>query len=318
MKRRGVLGVLGAAVAWPAALCAQAPRRSVLIGVLVPENPEPFLRALMGGLRDRGYIEGRNLRIEFRTAAGKTDRLNELAAELVRMKVDVLVAWQTPAAHALQRATRDLPIAISAGDPVGTGLIRSLSHPGGNITGVTGTTAELGGKTLELIRELLPGAKRVVVLANALDPFTRFFVKMLDDGSRALSMEIQTYTVRGADEFEGAFANAVKWRADAAVIQPSLPRQAAVTQTLKHKLPAVSPIRGFPEAGGLMAYAPNQLVLTRELAGYIDKIVNGAKPADLPVQQASIFELIINLRTAKALGLAVPRSLLLRADHVIE
>jgi putative ABC transport system substrate-binding protein len=310
--------MIGTAFAWPPVLFAQSPKRNVVIGVLVPENPEPFLRAFKEGLRERGYVEGRNLRIEFRTAAGKTDRLNELAAELVRLKVDVLVAWQTPAAHALQRATRELPIAISAGDPVGTGLIRSLSHPGGNITGVTGTTAELGGKTLELIRELLPGAKRVAVLANALDPFTRFFVKMLDDGARALSMEIQTYTVRGADEFDAAFADAVKWRAEAVVIQPSLPRQAAIAQTLKHRLPAVSPIRGFPDAGGLMAYGPNHTVLTRELAGHVDKLVNGAKPADLPVQQASIFELVINLRTAKALGLAVPRSLLLRADKVIE
>jgi putative ABC transport system substrate-binding protein len=307
--------LFGAALAWPAFARAQ---KGVLLGVLVPENPEPFFGALKQGLRDRGYFEGRNLRIEFRTAQGRTDRLPALAAELVGRNVDVLIAWQTPAAHAAQKATRDIPIAVSAGDPVGTGLVRSLARPGGNITGVTGTTAELGGKMLELIRELLPRAKRVAVLANAPDAFTPFFVKQIEDAAPGAAIELQPIRVRGAGEFDAAFARFVKWRADAVVIQPSLPRLAAVAQTLKHRLPSISPINGFPQAGGLMSYAADNVVLSRELAGYVDRILKGAKPAQLPVQQASIFQLIINIKTAKALGVTVPRSLLARADRVIE
>ncbi len=317
MQRRRILVLASAAATWPPALFAQAARK-VLIGVLVPETPEPFLAAFREGMRAHGYVEGRDMRLELRSAQGKPDRLPGLAQELVGMKVDVLVAWQTPAAIAAKQATSVIPIAISAGDPVGTGLIDSLARPGGNITGVTGTTAVLIGKTLELLRELLPALKRVALLANATDPFAVPFVSETADAARASSIALRTLSVRSADEFEGAFSEFLKWRAEALIVQPSLPRHAAVASAMKYRLPAVSPIRGFAEAGGLMSYAGDNRRLSRDLAGYVDKILKGVKPGELPVQQPTTFELILNLKTAKALGISVPRGLLLRADQLIE
>ena len=316
MRRRDFIVLLSGTAALPAPVWAQEKR--VLLGVLVPANAEPFFGALKEGLRAGGYVEGRNLRLELRTADGKPDRLPGLARELVGMKVDVLVAWQTPAVHAAREATTTIPIAMSAGDPVGTGLIQSLARPGGNITGVTGTTAEMGGKTLEVIREMLPSAKRVAVLANAADPFTKPFLQQIEQAARAVSVELRPIQVRGVHEFDAAFSEFQQWRADAVIVQPSLPREAAIRHTLKLRLPSISAIRGFPEAGGLMSYSASNVVLSRELAVYVDKLLKGAKPADLPVQQATVYELVVNAKTAKALGISIPRSLLLRADHVIE
>ena len=281
-------------------------------------NPEPFLGPLKEGLRSRGYVDGRNIEIELRNTQGKPELLPVMAAELVGLKPDVLIGWQTPAAHALKQATSTIPIVIMAGDPVGTGLVASLARPGGNITGLSATTAVVGGKTLELVRELLPSAKRVAVLANAKDPFTKPFLEQLQQAAPAMGVDVRAMGVSGREEFGGAFTEMVKWRADALVVQPSLPREQAIRLAAKHRLPAISPTRLFPEEGGLMSYAASVAPLYSEIGSYVDKILKGAKPGELPIQQPTTFELVLNVKTAKALGISFPRGLLLRADKVIE
>jgi len=321
MKRRDFIALIaGAALApslWPRAARAQQTKLP-RIGVLVPANPEPFWRLLREGLREHGYGEGQNIHFEFRSADGKSDLLPGLAAELVRLKVDIIVAWQTPAVTAAKQATTEIPTVMVAGDPVGTGLISSLARPGGNITGLSATTAELGAKTLELIRELLPSARRVAILANATDPFTKPFVGQIERGGRSLGIAIQTLQVRGTEEFAAAFTAMATERADAVIVQPSLPRKPALELALKHRLPPISPTPLFPAEGGLMSYSARQDDLYRRVAYYIDRILKGAKPADLPVEQPTKYELKINLKAAKALGVTVPSPILLRADEVIE
>jgi putative tryptophan/tyrosine transport system substrate-binding protein len=318
IARRQFISALGGAAAWPLAAQAQQPKLA-RIGVLIPANPEPFSSEFRAGLREHGYIEGQNIAFEFRSADGKPNLLRELAAELVRLKVDIIVASQTPAVTAARQATTEIPVVMApAGDPVGTGLISSLARPGGNITGLSSTTAELGAKTLELIREVLPSTRRVAVLANAADPFSRSFIELIEDGGRTLGIAIQTIRVRGVEEFDAAFAAMDKERADAVIVQPSLPRKPALDLALKHRLPAVGPTPLFPREGGLMSYAGNQNDTYRRAALYIDRILKGAKPADLPVEQPTKYELVINLKTAKALGLEVPAAVLARADEVIE
>jgi putative tryptophan/tyrosine transport system substrate-binding protein len=285
--------------------------------VLVVSNPEPFVGLLRQGLRARGYADG-ELQFEVRSAQGKLDALPGLAIELVEHKPDILVGWQTPPVHALKQATTRIPIVMMAGDPLATGVVTNLARPGGNITGVSSTAAALGGKTLELIRELLPEAKRIAILANARDPSTQPFLAQINEAGRAVAMETRSLLVHGPTEYSGAFAEFAKWRADALIVQPSLPRDAAISLALRHRFPSISPTSLFPAAGGLMSYAASVNPLYSEVAAYVDKILKGAKPGDLPVQQPTVFELVVNLKTAKALGIAVPRALLLRADKVIE
>jgi putative ABC transport system substrate-binding protein len=318
MRRREFIGALGCAAALPLAARAQQPKLP-RIGVLIPANPEPFWSEFRAGLREHGYIEGQNIAFEFRSADGKLDVLSMLAAELVRLKVDIIVASQTPAVTAARQATSEIPIVMAtAGDPVGTGLISSLARPGGNITGLSSTMADIAAKTLELFREMLPSARRVAVLANAPDPFSRPFVEQIEDGGRTLGIAIQTIRVRGADEFDAAFAAMVKERADAVIVQGSLPRKPVLDLALKHRLPAVGDRPFFPREGGLMSYSGNQNDMYRRAAFYIDRILKGAKPADLPVEQPTRYELVINLKTAKALGITMPPTVLARADEVIE
>ncbi len=318
LRRQFITLVVGVAVAWPLAAGAQQPKLP-RIGVLIAANPEPFWSAFREGLREHGYIDKQNIQFEFRSANGKPNLLRELAAELVRLKVDIIVASQTPAVTAARQATTEIPIVMAAaGDPVGTGLISSLARPGGNLTGLSGTTAELGAKTLELIREMLPSTRRVAVLANPADPFSRPFVEQIELGGRTLDIAIRIFMVRGAEELDAIFTAMNKDRVDAVLMQPSLPRKPAIELALKHRLPPISPTRSFPGEGGLMSYSANQNDMYRRAAFYIDRLLKGAKPADLPVEQPSRFELIINLGTAKALGLIVPPTLLARADEVIE
>jgi putative tryptophan/tyrosine transport system substrate-binding protein len=319
MRRRDFITLAGGAAAiWPLALNAQQTKVPT-IGVLVVANPEPFLSLFREGLRERGYVVGQNLQLEFRSADGKPNLLAEHAAEFVRLKVDIIVASQTPAVQAAAQATKEIPIVMAtAGDPVGTGLIASLARPGGNITGMSGTTAELGGKTLELIKEVLPPARRVAVLANATDPFTKSFLSQLELAARTVPIELDIFMVKETKEFAAAFAEMARRRADAVIVQPSLERKPATELSLQYRLPAFSPNRAFPEAGGLMSYAARFADSFRDAAVYVDKILNGSKPADLPVQQPTRFELSINLKTAKALGLDIPPMLLARADDVIE
>jgi putative tryptophan/tyrosine transport system substrate-binding protein len=309
--------LLGAGAAWPLVAFAQA-KKNVRLGFLVVSQPEPFLGLVKQALRARGYVDGPDLQMDVRNAQGKVDLLPGLAKELVGLKPDVLIGWQTPTVHALKQATSAIPIVMLAGDPVATGLIASLARPGGNITGVSPTTAVVGGKTLELIRELQPSAKRVAVLANAKDPFTGPFLEQIRVAAPAMGIEVRPWTVSGPEEYEAAFADIGKWRASALIVQPSLPRDAAIRLALKARLPAVSPTTLFPQVGGLMSYSASLGPMYAEVASYIDKILKGAKPGELPVQQPNTFELVINLKTAKALGVSVPRSLLLRADKLIE
>jgi putative ABC transport system substrate-binding protein len=318
MKQREFISLLGGmAAAWPLAVRAQQ-QKPVRIGVLVPANPEPFWSEFRAGLREHGYIEGQNIAFEFRSAEGKPERLRGLADELVRLKVDIIVAHMTPSVTAARHATTEIPIVMApAGDPVGTGLISSLVRPGGNITGLSATSAETGAKTLELIREVLPSTRRVAVLANATDPFSRVLVELIENGGRTLGIAIQAIRVRGADEFDAAFAAMVNERVDAVIVQGSMPRKPAIDLALKHRLPLIG-ANPFAREGGLMSYSLRQSDLFRRAAYYVDRILKGARPADLPVEQPTKYELVINLKTAKALGLDIPQSVIARADEVIE
>jgi putative ABC transport system substrate-binding protein len=317
MQRRGFIALLGGtAVAWPLRVLAQ--QRVTRIGVLLVGGPE-LMGPFRDALRDLGYVEGKNIQIEVRSAEGKTNRLPELAAELVRSKVDVIVASLTPAVTAAKNATRDIPIVMApAGDPVATGLIVNLARPGGNITGLSATAAELGSKNLELIRELVPTARRVAVLGNTSDPFTKPFIEQVRRGAQTMRFDIQPVMVRTNDELVGAFAAMARERADAVIIMGSAPVQSSVDLALKQRLPSFSHQKSVAQAGALASYSGSFAERGREIADYVDKILKGAKPADLPVQQPSKFELTINLKTAKALGLDIPPAVLARADEVIE
>ena len=296
---------------------AQQPDRVRRIGVLVGDSLEPLGR-FREGLGDLGYIDGKNIQIEVRSAGGQDTRLPELAAELVRSRVDIIVAVQTPAAHAAKNATRDIPIIVMAGDPIATGLITNLARPGGNLTGVSATAAEAAAKSLELITEIKPGARRVGVLGNANDPFMRPFFDQIQRGAPRVRLEVQQFIIRSSDELNSAFAAVASERGDAVFIQGSLPIELTVELALKYQLPSLSTQKSAVLAGILMSYNASFAERGRMIANYVDQILKGAKPADLPVQQPTRYELAINLKTAKALGIVVPPTLLARADEVIE
>ena len=317
MKRRDFLiGTCGAGIA-PA--LAHAQTRRARIGVLLLSNPEPFVGVFRAALARLGYVEGRNIAIELRVADGNAARLAEMAAELVRLRVDIIVANQTPAATAAAKATRDIPIVMAGvGDPVATGLVQSLARPGGNITGMSGQNAELAGKMIELARESLGRARRAAILANALDPFTKVFVEQFERSARTMAMEIRVTPVERAEEMPSAFAGIARQRPDFVIVQPSLPRSRAAELALAHRLPPVSAQSIFAREGGLLGYGGNSEDTFIKSAGYVDRILKGAKPADLPVQQPTKFDLALNVRTAKRLGIDFPIALLERATEVIE
>jgi putative ABC transport system substrate-binding protein len=318
MKRREFITLLGTATTWSLAVSAQQlakPR----IGVLIIANREPFWSQLIKGLEDLGYVEGKNLEVELRSAEGDAGRLPELAAELVRLKVDVIVASSTPCVQAAKQATRVIPIVMSpAGDPVGTGLIVSLARPGGNVTGLSSAVGETAGKSLELFHEMLPSARRIAVLANAADPFIKPFLDQIEHVAESLGLGTRTSMIGKAEELDAVFSEISKERFDGVIVQPSLQRKRAIELALKYNLPAASPAAGFANAGGLMSYAISAEEMHRKAAAYVHKILRGTKPADLPVEQPTTFQLVINLKTAKVIGLTVPPSLLARADDVIE
>ena len=320
MRRREFMLLLGAAAVRPRAAVAQA-EKVPRIGILALGNPNPqqFMKSFREGMRDLGYVEGQNVQFEFRSAGGKADLLRSLADELVRLKVDIIVAFQTPAGTAAKIATSSIPIVLGAsGDPIGTGLVASLARPGGNVTGVTGAGGEMAAKNLELVREVLPAARRVAALANAPDPFHRPFLAHIQDAGRKLGIDIKAVSLTRVDEFDAIFAQLRQWRADAVIVQPTLPQVRAADLSLKHHVPAFSPNTNFPAVGGLMSYSADQPALFRESATFVDKILKGRKPADLPVQLPTKFWLVVNLKTAKALGITIPPTLLTRADDVIE
>jgi putative ABC transport system substrate-binding protein len=254
----------------------------------------PFREAL----RDLGYIEGKNVEIEVQSAQGQDARLPQLAAELVRSHVDVIIAVQTPAAYAAKNATHEIPIVIMAGDPIATGLISNLARPDGNLTGLSATAAEAAAKSLELISEMIPGAHRVGVLGNADDPFMKPFFQQIEQGGPKVHLEVHQVIVRGSDELDGAFATIARERADAVVIQGSLPVNLTVDLALKYRLPSLSTQKSAVQAGMLMSYSASFAERGRMIASYVDKILKGARPADLPVQQPTKYEIAINLKTA--------------------
>jgi len=319
-RREFLLFAGGTAVFWPLACVAQQPKVPT-IGVLVSGNPNPesFWRGLRKALLDLDYVEGRNIRFELRSAGGQASQLPGLAAELVRLRVDLIVTWFTPPAWAAEQATATIPIVMTdAGDPVGTGLVDSLARPGGNVTGTTGVAAKLAEKCLELIRETLPSAHRVTALINAPDPFSKPFLEMVRLGGQVTGTAIDSVMIHNSEEFEAAFHAMEGKRPDAVIVQASLPIKRAAELALKYRIPAFSVPRLFAEEGGLMSYSALQTDLWRRTAVLVDKILKGAKPADLPVEQPMRFELVINMKTAKVLGLIVPPTLLVRADEVIE
>jgi putative tryptophan/tyrosine transport system substrate-binding protein len=316
--RREFITLLGgAAAAWPLAARAQQIDRMRRIGVLVVADLEP-LGPFREALGDLGYVEGKNIQIDVRSARGRDTRLPELAAELVRSQADVIVAVQTPAAHAAKNATRDIPIIVMAGDPIATGLISNLARPDGNLTGLSATAAEAVAKSLELIVEIKPGARRVGVLGNADDPFMKPFFEQIQRAAASVHLDVHQIIVRGSDELTGAFAAIARERADAVVIQGSLPVKPTVDLALKYQLPSLSTQKSAVVAGILMSYNASFAERGRVIAHYVDQILKGSKPADLPMQQPTKYELAINLKTAKALNLEIPPSLLVRADEVIE
>jgi putative tryptophan/tyrosine transport system substrate-binding protein len=320
MRRRDFITFIGGAVAWALAAHAQQ-TRVYRVGALLVGNADAdsFRKELREELRKGGYIEGQNLIFEIRSADEKLDHLPKLAAELVDLKVDVIVAVYTPCAIAAKQATREIPIVIMAGDPLGTGLVPSLNRPGGNITGVSLMAAELFGKCVEIIHDLLPTAQRVAALGNANDPFSKPFLEQVLRAGKNTGVEIApTVMVSKTEELDDAFAAMNKEGASAVIVQGSLTSKNAAELALRHHLPAVSVPRSFPEVGGLMSYGLDGPDSFRRCADFVIKILRGANPAEMPVEQPTKFELVVNLKTARALGLTIPGSFLMRADQVIE
>ena len=318
MRRRAFITLLGCAAALrPLESAAQS--KIPVIGVLDGGDPAPLLTEFRRGLRDLGYIEGQNIEIEVRSAAGKPELLRSLADDLVARNVDLIVTRLTPAAQAAKAATQTIPIVMApAGAPVETGLIASLARPGGNVTGVSLVTAEVSGKRLELIREMLPAARRLAVLVNATDPFAKPFLAETEHAAPMLGLEITPILVGDSQDLAAAFASVARMPADAALLQGSLPNKSAAEEALKQHLPLFGTNRPTVDAGALLSYAGQIEEAYSQAAVFVDKILKGTKPADLPVQESTKFELVINLKTAKTLGITVPQSLLARADEVIE
>jgi putative tryptophan/tyrosine transport system substrate-binding protein len=326
MNRRAFMALIGGtAAAWPLAARAQQPAKLRTIGYLgsgTPSADSQNLAAFVQRLRELGWVDGRNVAIEVRWAEGRVERYAEIAAEFVRVKVDVILTHNTPPVLAAKQATSVIPIVFaSAGDPVGTGLVASLARPGGNVTGLSSQAADVGAKRLELLREVVPGLRRLAIMGNAGNPLTVLEMGEVQAAARTLGFEVATLDIRRADDITPAF-DTLKGRADALYLcgDPlmSTHRIRINTLALGARLPTTSVFRQYVEAAGLMSYGPNFPDMFRRAGDYVDKILRGTKPGDIPVEQAAKFDLVINLTTAKVLGLAIPESFLLRADEVIE
>ena len=300
---------------------AQKVAKMFRIGVLA--GGEVDVEAFRQGLRERGYVEGRNITIEWRDAGGKLDRLPALAAELVRLKVEVIVVQSNPAVIALKQATQTIPVVMAiVGDPVGAGFVASLAKPGGNITGLSNQHEETSGKRLGLLKEVNPKISHVAVLRNSTIPTHSVLWRETQAAAVALGVKALAVDFRSHDDFEGAFGTMIREHADALIVLPdpvtNTRRKQLIDFAARQRLPAMYPFPQWVEDGGLISYGPSRADLWRRSAYYVDRILKGAKPADLPVEQPTRFELIINLKTAKALGLTVPQAVLIRADRVIQ
>ena len=318
MRRRAFIVLLGSAALSPLRVRAQQPRK-ITVGLLTLSNPEPIWTLLKNGFREAGYAEGRSIEFEARAAGGDSRRLAEQAAELVHAKVDLIVAVLTPAVQAAMRATQDIPIVMIAGAPVEAGLVASLSRPGGNVTGVSTTGRELATKTLEITRDVLPALRQVGVLVNANDlGFGRHLLDYIRQAAAATAVDVLPFTVGNKEELVAAFASMVEQGPLAVIAQPSLPRGDVIDLAGKHRLPTITSSSSWTEAGAFMSYSTELREVCRKAAGYADRILKGAKPADLPVELPTKFELAINLKTAKALGIEIPPMILARDAKLIE
>jgi ABC-type uncharacterized transport system substrate-binding protein len=325
MRRREVIALLGgAAVALPLAARAKQPGKLPLVGVLVSASPpHPFADAFRRGLRTLGYSEGRNIALELRYSGGRSDRAGEIATEFVRLGVDVIVAHLTPAVRAAMGATQTIPIVMApAGAPLQSGFIDSLARPGGNVTGLSAMEAEIGGKRLQLLGELIPNLGRVAVLASttAMDPFSGPYVENLRLAATRAGLQLEPVLVSSVNELEDAFAVMAKANSQAVIIQPLFdPHRAMFLEfATKHRLPLMSSSRETAAAGAVISISANFSALHERAASYVDKIIKGAKPADLPVEQPTKFQMVLNMKAARALGLRISPTLLAQADEVIE
>jgi putative ABC transport system substrate-binding protein len=327
MRRRTFGYVLGALLLKTFHLAqAQQPRKIARIGYLSAGDPVSRgyrIEAFRQGLKELGYVEGKDIIIEYRFAEARSERLPELARELIGLKVDIIFAGGTPATEAAKNATQMIPIVTSSDDPVGRGLVAGLPRPGGNITGLTNLTVELVGKRLELLKEVIRGLSRVALLCNPSSPRSDPGMRETEVVAQSLGVQLQVAEVKHRDDLEPAFAALKRDRAEALITlrTPLIVNDLAkpiINLADKSRLPAIYDDRIFPKLGGLMSYGVNLADLDRRAAAYIDKILKGAKPADLPVEQPTKFDLVINLKTAKALGLKIPAHLLMEADRVIE
>jgi putative ABC transport system substrate-binding protein len=322
VKRREFIGLVGGAVAWPLTASAQQQGKIVTIGILAIEPWTPidtFRRAL----HDLGYIEGKNVRFEYRYAKGDNERLPELANDLVGLNVDVILTWGTDAVLAAKQATTTIPIVMGViGDPLGIGIVTNLAHPGGNITGCSLDSAELEAKRLQLLKELVPGLSRVAILFNPTNHYMPLALQSARKGAQLLHLSLAVYKVYDTTTLDAAFATLTKDRPDAFLVPADTflaSQRGRIAQfAIENKLPSAYTFREYIEAGGLLAYTPNYKDLFRRAASYVDKILKGAKPGELPIQQPRGFHLFINLKTARALGLTVPRRLIAGATEVIE
>jgi len=326
IRRRAFITLLGGAAAgWPLAARAEQAEKKYTVGILSAGDENTALSAAFAdALRELGWVEGRNVVFKYRYAENRPERLPELAADLVRLKVDVIAAAGTLAPLAAKRASATIPIVMTAaGDPLGSGLVASLARPGGNVTGMSLMAPDLGGKRLELLKDVLPRLSRVAVLWNAANPYSALVFKETQTGGQTLGIEVQSLEVRDPDDFDGTF-EAVRRQHPEALITVEDPltvghRKRIADFAVEHQLPSLHGVREFAAAGGLMSYGASLADLFRRAAGYVDKIlIMGAKPADLPVQQPTKFEFVINLKTAMALGLRIPDKLVALADEVIE
>ena len=321
LNRRELITLLGsAAVLRPASAWAQQSMH--VVGVLASQ-PLPPVQRFVRKLREYGYVEGGNLRLQSRFAEGHDDRYPDMAAELVKLPVEVIVTWGTPAAAAAKQASKTIPIVMgSIGDPVSVGIVPSLARPGGNITGFAAQNVDLEGKRLELLKDLLPNLSRVGVLANTSNPLLMVGLQKLQAAAKELRVSLDVFEVRNSDEIEEALGRLQQARPDGVIVAPDLllltKRTEIAAALAASKLPAVYPFREYAAVGGLMIHGANLGVLFERAAGYVDRILKGAKPNDLPVQLANEFELIINLKTASQIGLTIPPTLIARADEVIE
>jgi putative tryptophan/tyrosine transport system substrate-binding protein len=324
MRRRNFIALLGGAAAWPLAARAQLTGKVYCIGILEVSSAalnEANLDAFRQGLRELGYVEGKNLIIEYRSSDGRAERFAELARELVALKVDLIVTRGTPAVEAAARATTTIPVVMAAIAEPPTG-VTNLAHPGGNVTGFISLTSELEPKRVELIKEIVPHAARIAAMYNMANPVFPARWQQMERLAQSLGMQAQLLDVRAFTDLERAFGAASAQRADALVVSMdglTVANRALIAElAAKHRLPAIYGSKEFAKAGGLISYAPKITDQYRRAATYADKIFKGARPADLPAEQPARFELVVNLKAAKALGLTIPEAFLLRADEVIE